>query len=250
MWRNLMVVMGAIGLSFSTGDTSAHPESTNLRVVDVAFHVITSARGEGAVSRDLLQAQMDVLNKAYAASGYSFVLVVSDTTANDAWFKMTPGSPEESQAKSALNVDSETTLNLYTAGPGQGLLGWATFPQQLADRPEMDGVVVHFGTLPRGSLAPYNEGDTLVHEVGSWFGLLSTSGGDCRTDNDGISDTPIHKPNYDCSTPQDTCRNRRGTDPIHNYMNFLPDACMSEFTPGQGAKMAEMCAEYRQGSCG
>lgn len=250
MWRNVFLAVGLISLSAPSTEVSGMDPRLNVRTVNVAFHVITSARGEGTVSRDLLQSQMDVLNRAYSASGYSFVVVSSDTTANDAWFKMAPGSAEESQAKSALNVDPETTLNLYTAGPGQGLLGWATSPQELANRPEMDGVVVHYGTLPRGSLAPFNEGDTMVHEVGSWFGLGSTGGSDCRTDNDGVSDTPIHKTNFDCDSPQDSCRTRRGVDPIHNYMNNLPDACMTEFTPGQAQRMAEMCSEFRPDTCG
>lgn len=31
---------------------------------------------------------------------------------------------------------------------------------------QFDGVVVHIGTLPGGTMAPYNKGYTMVHEVG------------------------------------------------------------------------------------
>ncbi|MEZ4311473.1 MAG: hypothetical protein R3F14_25840 [Polyangiaceae bacterium] len=41
---------------------------------------------------------------------------------------MTPGSSAESQAKNASATGGATTLNMYSANIGQGLLGWRPSP--------------------------------------------------------------------------------------------------------------------------
>lgn len=57
-------------------------------------------------------------------------------------------------------------LNIYLIRPNSGTLGWSTFPWEMTKLGQaFDGVVVHVGTLPGGTMAPYNKGYTLVHEV-------------------------------------------------------------------------------------
>jgi hypothetical protein len=220
--------------------------------VPVYVHVITSASGQGAVPLTQINAQIDVLNDANAASGFSFTLASVDYTANDSWYTMSPGSQEELEAKQALRQGGATALNMYTANPGGGLLGWATFPSDYAQAPSRDGVVLLYSSLPGGSAAPYNLGDTGTHEVGHWLGLYHTFQGGCNERRgDLVADTPAEKsPAFGCPTSRDSCSGKKneGLDPIRNFMDYTDDACMDHFTPGQDTRGQNMWLAFRAGS--
>jgi hypothetical protein len=87
-----------------------------------------------------------------------------------------------------------------------------------------------------------------VHEVGHWLGLRHTFSGGCLF-GDGVEDTPSQgRPTWSCEESQNTCPrifHPERKDPIHNYMNYTPDECMTEFTPGQIARMKKMWEKYR-----
>ena len=188
---------------------------------------------------------MNVLNQAF--SGVSFCLAGVDYTDNRRWFTMGHGSKAERDAKNALAWDPHTYLNFYTANPGQGLLGWATFPWDLNRNGNLDGVVVLYSSLPGGSAAPYNQGDTGTHEVGHWLGLYHTFQGGCNEPGDQVSDTPAEaSPAYGCPVGRDSC-SAAGLDPIHNFMDYTDDACMDHFTGGQNTRMSAMISTYRPG---
>ena len=220
-------------------------------VINVYFHVINNGSGieNGNVSDSQINAQIAVLNEAFAPWGWSFQLVGTTRTTNAAWYTMGPGSTAEREAKAALRQGTADDLNIYSANPGGGYLGWATFPSDYSQRPSADGVVVLYGTLPGGDAVPYNLGDTGTHEVGHWMGLYHTFQGGCNDRRgDFVSDTAAEKsPAFGCPVGRDSCRNRPGLDPISNFMDYTDDACMDNFTAGQDARMDSMFTTYRFG---
>ena len=160
--------------------------------VPVYFHVIRS-EGSGPGTLDPT-ASIAVLNTAYLAHGFQFDLVTTTLTYNTAWYFSSKSTSEEVAMKAALRVGGPGELNVWSTNGG-GLLGWSTFAGPSSGS-SYDGVVIADGTVPGmllpqetinsrltqeplknlyrmlheiagGSIAQYNEGDTLVHEVGT-----------------------------------------------------------------------------------
>jgi hypothetical protein len=216
--------------------------------INVYFHVIRDNTGtQGNVSDAQIDAQIDVLNNAFAGLA-EFQLAGVDYTNNSRWFSTGPGGAEK-KMKQALRQGSADDLNIYTNNAGGNLLGWATFPSSYNRASAMDGVVVLHSTLPGGGCCGdyvYDEGDTGTHEVGHWLGLYHTFQGGCQEPGDSVADTPAEaSPQYDC-VERDSCAGG-GTDPIHNFMDYTEDNCMDHFTPGQDARVEAQWAAYRQG---
>ena len=222
--------------------------------INVYFHVINKGTGiaNGDVTSQMINDQIAVLNAAYASSGFHFNLVSVDRTTNATWYTMAYGSTAEAQAKAALRKGTADDLNVYTANLGGGLLGWATFPSDYNRAPSKDGVVLLFSSLPGGSAAPYNLGDTGTHEVGHWMGLYHTFQGGCAKSatngGDLVSDTPAEKSAaYGCPTGRNSCVNIAGLDPITNFMDYTDDSCMNTFSAGQNTRMSSQWSAYRLG---
>jgi hypothetical protein len=257
------------------GGTATEPGAVELAAaspgsitINVYFHVIqengtAGVSGTGFVPLSWLDAQIDVMNNAYAGLGpnqsgalqsgigantpFRFVRAGVGYTVNSTWYSAGPGTAAETQMKNALHTGTADDLNFYT-NSGGGYLGWATFPNEYAARPLSDGIVCYWASLPGSSFTPYNLGDTATHEAGHWLGLYHTFQGGCTNPNDGVSDTPAERSSaFGCPTGRNSCKNIAGNDPIENFMDYTDDFCMYKFTAGQSSRADSMWATYRAG---
>jgi hypothetical protein len=247
--------LGAEQLAIDEAAGKAH-DNRAVVTSPVYWHIITTANGGGNVSA-LVPAQMDVLQAAYASSGFSFELKNVQVVANDAWFFAEAGSADEAAMKAALRRGGPETLNIYTTN-GDVYLGWATLAFYYKFFPSYDGVVLWWAALPGTGLAgpaeeepdgilTYDQGDTGTHEVGHWLGLDHTFAGGCSHPGDSIKDTPAEaEPQFFC-VARDSCTGSpfRGADPITNFMDYVDDVCMDNFTSDQTKRMRKHWHAFR-----
>ncbi|WP_183099366.1 zinc metalloprotease [Nocardioides pelophilus] len=228
------------------GVTRAELRATDV-TVPVYVHVMAADDGTGDVTDAQIAAQIDVLNASFAGdkspdaadTGFSFTLAGTDRFYNNAWHK------DRSSAKyrKATRQGGANALNMWLVD--FKYLGIATFPWDYARNGGIDGIRVHWDSLPGGSIANYNLGETATHEAGHWFGLYHTFQGGCTALNDEVSDTPAQSSSTSgCPEGRDSC-DLPGLDPIHNFMDYSYDDCYTEFTPGQASRSQSMWAAYR-----
>jgi len=213
----------------------------------VVVHVIRGRRQGrriGDVTDETIARQIEVLNRAFESTGYRFRLERVNRVNKKRWYAGCGDWWIEEKMKQRLAVAPDRNLNLYTCG--DDILGYSSLPWSYDPDNFLHGVVVHHETLPGGAAAPYNEGDTAVHEVGHYLGLLHTFDGGCR-EGDLVADTaPEDSPAFGCPVRRDTCRGG-GPDPVANFMDYSDDACMIEFTDGQRDRIQAMVATYKPG---
>lgn len=216
--------------------------------VPTFVHVMTSATGEGDVTDEQIEAQIAVLNRTFAGresrfaadTSFTFELVGTERYTDDRWHR----DKQSRGYRAATRVGGAETLNIWLVD--FVYLGVATFPWDYEKDPTVDGVRVHWGSLPGGPLNYYNEGKTATHEVGHWLGLFHTFQGGCKGEGDYVDDTPAQgTPSYECPIGKDSCAELEGLDAVTNYMDYSDDSCYDRFTPGQSTKMTEDWAAYR-----
>ena len=231
----------ARGQVVESGSTAAAFAPSTVRVF---FHVISDG-ANGNISDAMIAKQIAVLDAAYAGS-FDFTLAATDRTVNSRWYSsLRSGSKNEKDMKRSLRRGGMADLNIYSAKLANNLLGWATFPKASYD--SYDGVVLLDQSLPDGTAAPYNKGDTGTHEVGHWLNLYHTFQGGCTGSGDAVSDTPAEaSAAFGCPTGRDTCT-APGTDPIKNFMDYTDDVCMDRFSAGQTTRMQNAWVTFREG---
>ncbi|KAH6906436.1 metalloprotease [Coprinopsis sp. MPI-PUGE-AT-0042] len=214
----------------------------------VHWHVIAANETEasGWISDEQIHAQMDVMNEAFDLAGFGWDLVNITRTINAEWFTkdFDSDTPLEKEIITSSRQGDAATLNVWSANIKD--FGWGRYPWRWEVEPEIDGVVIQYGTVPGGLMEEYNQGFTLVHEAGHWLGLYHTFEGEsCDGPGDYVSDTPQQSVKSESCEPSDSCTGLPGGDPYTNFMDYSPDACLSEFTTGQIRRMREEIRTYR-----
>jgi pregnancy-associated plasma protein-A len=252
-------------------------------VVPVVYHVVYDSYvpqgGPGDLPDDLehapppalVELQTEALNSAFRGTAFSFSTADVQLDSFTRWRGRGLGYPPlEDIVKMirVLNAERPGVLHVFlmrkyeeTAAPPDTKRMFDAF------RRPTDGILMPWDYLPyEPSLRPvenplvalfYHQGETLVHLVGHYLGLLHTyepwpgkgiagCTSKCAQISDRVRDTPVHIRNVTESCRSiDTCPEYPGLDPVNNYMNAEPDVCTSEFTAGQVNRMERMVRAFR-----
>lgn len=245
-------------------------KSQTVIVIPTVVHVIYKNQTEN-VSSAQIQSQLDILNEDFrklnadttnveqgfskADVGIEFCLAKRDPAGN----KTTGITKTTTTIDDVCDLNStqyfqlapiwnpDHYLNIWVCDINNVIAGYAFPPNQIARN--RDGLVIQYENFGNtGSVSPpYDQGRTATHEIGHWFNLSHPWGNgsipSCSAD-DGISDTPNQGVIYNgCpSAPQQSCGTK---DMLSNFMGYLDDRCMGNFTEGQKVRIRNIINNSR-----
>ncbi|KAG4434906.1 hypothetical protein IFR05_009604 [Cadophora sp. M221] len=229
--------------------------------VAVHFHTVSSAEKADAITDDALKAQFAVLKETYTK--YDINLHWNGTVASrtvDDWLSQFSWPLTRNQVVQKKEFLTSTRLGGYNAlnfyfytGMADEFWGSCNLPKVnvTVDFEDSvfreDGCNINHLAMPGGPSPAVNLGYTAIHETGHWFGLqhvfLTYM---CDETGDTIDDTPAASEfTVGCPIGKDSCPDMPGLDPIHNFMDYSDDYCMTEFTPDQKIRMHATYATLR-----
>jgi hypothetical protein len=215
-------------------------------IIPVIFHIVRKKNVAFDVTDQQVGDQMAVLSAAFSSKGFRFELKETIRHDDNRFASKCLDLGVERGFKRKHAVDPATTLNVYTCRPTASVLGYAWFPNDWTEADPMHGVVIHYASMPGGTFARFNEGDTLTHEVGHYLGLYHTFQGGCSGLGDRVDDTPAEgAPTEGCPDRKDSCPNVPRRDPTTNFMDYTDDRCMLRFTGGQKDRMLKQVSVFR-----
>jgi len=235
-------------------------KSQTVFVIPVVFHILyREGNIESNVSDAQVLSQLRVLNEDYRKLNADTTNVEAGFSKADAAieFCLARRDPNGNETTGILRTATTTPnicatnnykvispiwepkqyLNIWVCEFGENL-GSARLPNNDPSDDDEDGVIVNyrfFGTEGTAE-APFNKGRTATHEVGHWFNLLHLWGFNQSCSNDdGISDTPNQGEEvYFCPSFNTSCGSK---DMLSNFMGYIDDPCMGNFTEGQKSAM-------------
>jgi hypothetical protein len=292
--ENERKLAAAINLRVQQIQNNPGSRITSLGTIPIVFHVVLS--DQSLVPDAMIMAQLDRINLDYSglnadsANGSPFYSVRGHSPIQFCLAKRTPtnlpstgiiritsatvsnngaNDPIKSTAFGGDDAwDPNKYVNIWVGDfDDPNVLGYGTFPVGTPENSfplSQQGVVVHYGTLPGGTLTPYNRGRTLTHELGHFLWLKHTwgddtgdpftcppSGGCTGTDFTGtpaLDDTPNQcagTAGCPSGTRFDVCTPGGNGYMYQNYLDYTDDACMTMLTIGQDLRAQTALTTYR-----
>ena len=274
--KQRMVMNEQATQAWIANNSSASRAGGQITTIPVVVHVIWNTSVQN-VSDNQINSQIDVLNDDFrllnadslddqhafysftADAGIEFCLAQQDPNGNPttgitrtqtsvvSWDDNNSDDIKSTANGGHDNWNPTQYLNLYVANLDGTTLGFATFPDELATEPNLDGVVIRYeafgneGTAGTGTFTENDGGRTGTHEVGHWLNLRHIWA-DTLCGDDFVADTePAEDANYQCPTfphrPNNSCGSSADGEMYMNYMDYVDDNCMHMFTGGQADRM-------------